>query len=251
VWLAARALRAEREHAADDCVLGAGVRASEYASLLLDVARTAPRPLPAPAASFASARRSHLEQRVRSILDPNRPRRPAGRAVALAAVLLATLAVAPLAASRPSSAATAAVVPDVVVELAGDGPPSREPHGPAASARGRRAKPSPAPPAPPDAHAPDGQTRTPRPSPMPSPSPHPSPSIGDDEDGTGAIDVTPAAGDTEVVAALKVALTDDDEGVRRQAAWALRMIRIGKGDFPHARPRVRPRSRVKPEGSNQ
>ena len=247
VWVAARALRAEREHAADDCVLGAGVRASEYASLLVDVARAAPRPLAAPAASFASARRSHLERRVRSILDPDRPRRPAGRALGLAAVMIATLAVAPLAATRSSSAANAA--PEIFELVSGSAPSPAPARTAAVPARARRSPapvvPAPAEPAVAEAPAQDEQrSPAPRPLPSPTPTPTPTPSVHVDavDDQTLA---APSPDDTEVVTALKLALHDEDEGVREQAAWALRMLMLKKGDARGLGPRVRSRMRLK------
>jgi hypothetical protein len=76
------------------------------------------------------------------------------------------------------------------------------------------------------------------------PMPTPSPRIGDELDETES---APAADDTEVVAALKEALGDEDEGVRRQAAWALRMIRIGKGHAPGESLRTRAKPMLKPK----
>lgn len=252
-WVAAGALRTEREHAADDCVLGAGVRASEYASLLVDVARVAPAPLPIPAASFASARRSHLERRVRSILDPSRPRRPVGRVAALVAVLLATVAVAPLAASRPSIAATEA--PDDATEAAsaepatsaGDGGRPVEPP----VAPGERPRPVRQAAEPPPVAAQSGRdyAPTPVPTPTPTPTPMPMPEPGFERD-LADESVTPipvaSADEAEAVAALRLALKDDDEGVRQQAAWALNMMLMKSGQRQRVRTKVRPRVRPKP-----
>jgi hypothetical protein len=46
-----------------------------------------------------------------------------------------------------------------------------------------------------------------------------------------------------VVAALREALEDSDPGVRKQAAWALEMIAMKKGQV-RAMPRVRARTRM-------
>ncbi|HEY6400859.1 MAG TPA: M56 family metallopeptidase, partial [Blastocatellia bacterium] len=107
VWLAAWRLRVERELACDDHVLEAGAKASDYASHLVGIAN-----------SFGAANCSspvtvgmacsHLESRVRSILDPNARRRGVnGLKVALAAVIAVVLT-APLAMLRPWSVAEGA-----------------------------------------------------------------------------------------------------------------------------------------------
>jgi beta-lactamase regulating signal transducer with metallopeptidase domain len=77
VWLAARALRTERERACDDRVLAAGARASAYAGELLEIARTSLR-LERSGVALAMARRSELEGRLLAILNP-RLRRDAPR----------------------------------------------------------------------------------------------------------------------------------------------------------------------------
>ncbi|MGH9937441.1 MAG: M56 family metallopeptidase, partial [Blastocatellia bacterium] len=74
VWIAAWRLRVERELACDDHVLEAGAKASDYASQLVEIASSfgvANCGLPV-AVGMAC---SHLESRVRSILDPNARRR--------------------------------------------------------------------------------------------------------------------------------------------------------------------------------
>jgi TonB family protein len=89
VWLACRRLRQESEHACDDAVLEMGVEAPEYAAHLLDLARAfshirSRRSLfPAP----AMARRSHLERRVRAMLNARVDRRPLSRRTAVAIVV--------------------------------------------------------------------------------------------------------------------------------------------------------------------
>ena len=70
VWLAARQMRRERERACDDLVLSTGLRPSEYATHLLEIARHFAR---APhAAAIPIARRSGLESRLRFIVDSSR-----------------------------------------------------------------------------------------------------------------------------------------------------------------------------------
>src|SRR3569832_1643901 len=105
VWLVAREMRREREHACDDFVLDAGARASDYAHSLLQIARPLVSGAPA-AAALAMARRSELEGRLLANLDPRIDRRPASRLrTAAASVALVALAV-PIAAVSPSYAAS-------------------------------------------------------------------------------------------------------------------------------------------------
>ncbi|HEY1911593.1 MAG TPA: M56 family metallopeptidase, partial [Vicinamibacterales bacterium] len=97
VWVARARLRRESEQACDDAVLGLGVHGTEYATHLLDLARTfnvRPHPsIPAP----AMARPSSLERRVRAMLNVQVNRTPLTRsacALVVAALLLITLPVA-------------------------------------------------------------------------------------------------------------------------------------------------------------
>lgn len=102
VWCAAHRLRIECEQACDDAVLGAGVSAPDYASLLLSEAkylRTA-----APAAAVAMARSSGLEVRLRAILNGAR-RRSLSRPVRAGIALAACLALIPLTLLRTAASA--------------------------------------------------------------------------------------------------------------------------------------------------
>jgi beta-lactamase regulating signal transducer with metallopeptidase domain len=72
VWICARRLRIEREIAADDAVLAAGVRPSRYAEELVAVATS----VVTPSAALAMAERSSLETRVASILASRLARAP-------------------------------------------------------------------------------------------------------------------------------------------------------------------------------
>ena len=67
VWIAAAAMRAERERACDDYVLAYGTAASDYAHELVEIVSTLVRPQPA--AALAMARRSQLEGRVMALLN--------------------------------------------------------------------------------------------------------------------------------------------------------------------------------------
>jgi TonB family protein len=95
-WTAWRASLKERERATDDLVLLAGARATEYASHLLDIARS----MQAPAAAVAMARPSQLEGRLGAILDSRIDRSTPRRASAAVAALAAFLLLLPVAAVR-------------------------------------------------------------------------------------------------------------------------------------------------------
>jgi beta-lactamase regulating signal transducer with metallopeptidase domain len=110
VWVAARALRTERERACDDRVLAAGSRASEYAGELLDIARSA---LGAErhGVALAMARRSQIEGRLLSILDPRVRRDAPGFVPATMLSVVALALTLPLAAFRAAAPRTASVEP--------------------------------------------------------------------------------------------------------------------------------------------
>ncbi len=99
-WIAWREFLTERERAADDLVLAAGARASEYAGHLLGVAR-AMHSAPATAwAAVAMARPSQLEERLVAILDARVNRKASGRMAPVLAAIAAIVLVAPFAAVR-------------------------------------------------------------------------------------------------------------------------------------------------------
>jgi beta-lactamase regulating signal transducer with metallopeptidase domain len=104
VWLAARALRVERERACDDAVVRAGARPSEYATHLLQVARDLRVPRTASLATVCMARRSQLSERLLAILDEHRNRRTVSRRFAVPAWIIAVLIVIPASAFVPSRA---------------------------------------------------------------------------------------------------------------------------------------------------
>ena len=113
-WWAAGRLREECELAADDRVLAAGVRASDYAELLLSAACAVARGRGVTPVAFALSRRGGLRQRLSAIVDTRRDLRgPARRSVALAAMV--TIAVA-----APASALRVAPTRDVLTTLMHD-----------------------------------------------------------------------------------------------------------------------------------
>jgi beta-lactamase regulating signal transducer with metallopeptidase domain len=96
-WLSGRQMQVLREQACDDLVLACGARASDYAEELLAIAaRRHERPFLALAA-VPMARRSGLESRLRAVLDSRRNRTSLTAATALAAILLLTAVLVPLA----------------------------------------------------------------------------------------------------------------------------------------------------------
>ena len=99
--LAHREYLMEREHACDDYVLDHGARASDYAEHLLQIARRFRRETLALYATAPMARRSNLEDRITSILNPDRRRGTLGRGALVAASVLMAAFVLPLAAFQP------------------------------------------------------------------------------------------------------------------------------------------------------
>ena len=93
-WIACARLRRESEQACDDAVLEAGVPAAEYASHLLDIARTCRPAAAAVAAVLPIARPSTLEWRITAMLNTTLARRrPTRRAVALVVAVILGVAV--------------------------------------------------------------------------------------------------------------------------------------------------------------
>lgn len=131
VWLTFREFLKERERAADDLVLRAGACASDYATHMLEIARSLQPPALVRSAAIAMARRSQLEGRLLAILNENRDRRTLGRVFSIMAFAFALGIVAPLAAlqaqnsSAPSnsvtigSAAATNYIHSGIAELAG------------------------------------------------------------------------------------------------------------------------------------
>ncbi|MEX2285133.1 MAG: M56 family metallopeptidase [Gemmatimonadota bacterium] len=104
VWLAARRLYLEREHACDDIVLNSGTRASEYAGELLDLVKSLRTTRATAMAAIAMARPSQLKVRLHAVLDDARSRRGLTPRFITGIVLGALLLGLPLAALRPRAA---------------------------------------------------------------------------------------------------------------------------------------------------
>jgi hypothetical protein len=112
VWHAAAGLARERERACDDAVLRFGARASAYASLLLDLARTRNAAW-IPATALSMARPSAIEGRLLSILaDAGRtPRRSTRWLIAVASITITATVLGAQAITAPQSPAAASAPP--------------------------------------------------------------------------------------------------------------------------------------------
>jgi len=109
-WLAARQLRLEREQACDDAVVSGGISAPDYATHLVELARTLGRTrFLAPAMAEAAG----LEGRIRALLDRKRNRRPLGTGAVLATLAASLLLLLPAAAihAKPTPAAIVTAPP--------------------------------------------------------------------------------------------------------------------------------------------
>ena len=113
VWVLAREAHQLREEAADDAVLGADIEDTDYAKLLVGVARHECRGLLIGAHGVAPGRNS-LSRRVRRVLDSSLARGPIGGAFALGVFVGAAMLAAPLAAltltSKPAPVAPPAAL---------------------------------------------------------------------------------------------------------------------------------------------
>jgi beta-lactamase regulating signal transducer with metallopeptidase domain/tetratricopeptide (TPR) repeat protein len=99
-WSLERAGRSECERACDDLVLASGTKPSDYADHLLAIARSMPTFDPFRSVTLAMSRKSQLEGRLLSILQPHVARRVfSGRGVAVACALAVGVMV-PLSALR-------------------------------------------------------------------------------------------------------------------------------------------------------
>ena len=231
-WMAVKRARAERERACDDLVLAFGTRGPDYADQLLEMARVLRGdrfPGLLAGATLAMAHRSQLEGRLIAILDPRVPRSGVSRRRALAAMLVTSCAVMPLAAVQPwggrtpsapairpspgvEYAALALTAPEIDVLTAPEPAPAGTPHA---------------------AHSP-------APSPDPSPAPRPEPAVPGEapalahaaagaapegSSGATSTDEAEAQSDPRTVAALTAALKDTDKEVRETAMHALVQLR--------------------------
>jgi hypothetical protein len=126
-WMAARRLRAERERACDDHVLGTGASACDYAEHLVAVARRL-RPAGRGTLGVAMAGRSAFGERVAALLDSRRARGVLTTGLLLRSGFGAACLIVPLAALHPDAGSPAV-----------DDPPLAQLVGPPPSANARAA----------------------------------------------------------------------------------------------------------------
>jgi HEAT repeat protein/beta-lactamase regulating signal transducer with metallopeptidase domain len=122
-WHAANGLRYEGERAADDAVLRAGAKASDYADHLLDIVKSVGQPVPKIA--LAMARSSDFEGRLLAILEPGVPRTRMSRARMAGVAALFMMAMVPLTAMTTAPAAPSALTNQETPVVA-ESPPTQQ-----------------------------------------------------------------------------------------------------------------------------
>lgn len=226
-WHAARRLRIEREHACDDFVVRSLGGGRDYASHLIEIARSY-RPLRPGWAGVSMARPSELEGRLLAILDSARPRKEASPPLVASSWIATALVVLSLGAATVTTSETSPAPRDGS-ELDAL---MRRPDMPAGldlvPANVRSTTPT--------RRVDRDETTLPRPLPRPDPVPTPSPAPQPESSWAGVTTLIaapptarqqdaqaagPAPPQTGVVGTLVTALGDEDAGVRAQAAQVL------------------------------
>ena len=210
VWLAARRLRVEREHACDDLVLKSGASGPDYADQLLQLARSARwsgQPL---WTAVAMARPSQLEGRLLAILDPSLDRRGPSRRAAQWAVVAAGFLVVLLAGLEPWARPALAAHP---VDQAYDVSPSTGPSLVSPKLAMAAGKPHD------DAGRLDKKNK----------GHEPERDVPEIEVEAPDLDERAAPPSAQVVAALTGALRDPDGEVRKEAVYSLGQLRAPQG----------------------
>ncbi|MEP6506928.1 MAG: M56 family metallopeptidase [Gemmatimonadales bacterium] len=111
VWVAAHRMRVERELACDDRVISAGSIASDYASNLLDVARSLRSPSFTFSTAIAMARPSQLSGRLLAVLDATRNRSGVTRGIRASVSCAAVAVVIPMSFIIPGASGNPSVIP--------------------------------------------------------------------------------------------------------------------------------------------
>jgi TonB family protein len=121
VWLAAARLRQESERASDDAVLLSGIAPTQYASQLLDLARTLEKTGRAWSTALAIARPSNLERRFAAMLNPSIDRSRLSRKTKLFVPFFALCLLLPLAALQLSAQNLSGKVAGTIHDPSGSG----------------------------------------------------------------------------------------------------------------------------------
>jgi beta-lactamase regulating signal transducer with metallopeptidase domain len=116
-WLALRRLRLESEMACDDIVVQRQQAPADYAETLLALARRLHAPAADTRTAVAMAQRSHLELRLRGILDRTRARAAASRRLWAPLFVVLSLGLIALRVVRPAAALAAEKPSSLPVEL--------------------------------------------------------------------------------------------------------------------------------------
>lgn len=233
VWLAARRLRSESERACDDLVLRAGTRPSEYVGHLIEIVRGAGRSW-ALAVAQPMARRSEFEGRLLAILEPGIKRHGLTPARGLSVALAVMLTAVPLAAMAPERAASSdgganLSLPDETAQVDGDIDVTSDPAEEITITVAEPERPAESRGAPAELGSRDVGTRSQDPGTAqrlarPDPVAALVVALGDEDAGVRKTVVAALASlqDTAAVQALMEALLEDsDPEVREAAAWAL------------------------------
>ncbi len=104
-WISAGRMLREQERACDDLVLLSGANPHRYAETLVAIAREFRSPRPSVVGALAFARRSNLEHRLLSILDPLKRRKKLNLSRKVMVLALFVGGVLPLAALQPAASA--------------------------------------------------------------------------------------------------------------------------------------------------
>ena len=121
VWLAAARLRLESERASDDAVLLSGIAPSQYASQLLDLARTLENTGRAWSTALALARPSNLERRFAAMLNPSIDRSRLSNRTKLFVPFFAFCLLLPLAAIHLSAQSLSGKIAGTIHDPSGSG----------------------------------------------------------------------------------------------------------------------------------
>jgi len=117
VWIAAHRLLIESEKACDDCVIGSGIEATNYASHLLEIAYALKCRERVALPALQMAERTGLRSRLNAILNQKSSRRALTRRVTSITTLLALAALAPLAAVKLSEQHISSAINPMITAL--------------------------------------------------------------------------------------------------------------------------------------